>query len=342
MRAILTTFRKGLLLLSLFFFNFSYTQQLLETREGDPLYSPILSSSGLSISRSTAIFKVNVVEQSLGGEFYKRLAHTITNPRTSNKYWIINAGIKAKPTEGYASVFKNGQFSPGVNFSIATTYFKVFDANNSKTLTQRYDDFTDWGGFYLNFNVNKYQLYKSDTTFTNQLYSKTFNGGEIGLNYNMLFRSQYLLSAKIGYARKSNFSDLDETQIEDIKSEYDTISKTTRNIKTTKTARLGSKYAEFDALNLKIAFTRLTQGGAGSSLSIGYSGYIDIKGSSIARPTANIGVILFLSKLKDYISTPLIGFDFQFVDITDSKKAGNSLFRRFSLGITSVIPILQK
>ncbi|HLP55077.1 MAG TPA: hypothetical protein VK151_08615 [Fluviicola sp.] len=332
--------KQSFLLLSLFFSGASFGQQLLETKEGDLLFNPIISTNAASTTTATGLIKTNITDQSIGGEFFYKLPHTAPlDPTKSNKFNFITGGIKAKPTEGYGAVFKNGQFSPAANFTFSLNRFKLLDANLDQATATANDNFTDWGGIYFGLNVNKYQLYRSDTTFAAQLYSKVFNGGSIGLNYNMLLYSQFLLSAKLGYSRKANFSDLDEVEVKDIKSEYDPVSLTTRTVTTTKTARIGEKYAEFDSYNLTIALTRLTQGGAGSAIKMGYSAYFDLKSSSIAVTTANVGVILFLAQAKNYISTPLIGFDFQFADVSNNKKSETGLFKRFSLGLTSTIPI---
>ena len=333
-RMLTSPFKSSPLIFLTFCITSSFGQQLLETKDGDALYSPLISSSKTDI-RSAALIKTNFSDQTIGAEFYYKLPKIDTSSNNSNRFCFISGGIKAKPTEGYANVFKNGQYSPGTTFTFSINKFKIFDKNATKPD----NNFTDWGGFYFGLNVNKYLLYRNDTTFESQIYSKIFSGGELGLNYNMLFKQRYLLSIKAGYSRKSNFSDLDEYDIQDVQTSYDSISSITRTRIKTKAAREDNNYKEFDAWNLKLAFTRLADIDT-NSLRIGYSLYADFKSSTISpNMTTTMGLILFLAQTKKSISSPLIGFDFGFADVFDTKHLNNGLFKRFSLGITSVIPI---
>lgn len=314
---------------------FSYAQQVLETKEGDQLFNPLISSSVTSEVKTAALVKANVSDQTLGGEFYIKLPNN-PKPENDQRYWYINVGVKAKPTEGYASVFRNNQFSPSTDVKFAISKFKLFDKNDPTPP----DRFTDWISLYLDISGNKYQFYRNDTTFQSQLYSKVFTGYGIGINYNMLLHTKYLLAINLGYSRKSNFSDLDEIEVRDIQSEYDTLTATNRTVTKTKTARFGEKYSEFDNWNLKLSLTRLTDDGhEDKTFQFGYSLYTDFRFPQNTKSTLNAGVILFLAQTKKYVSSPILGIDLGFTDLFDSKGANNGLIKRFSIGLTSVISI---
>ena len=311
----------------------TFCQLLLETKEEDELFKPLITTSAMTSSLNKSRFiKINAGEQSLGFDYYKGPSNG-----TFVKYSFWNLGVKAKPTEGIAAVFSNGQFSPGVTLSGSVTQVKILD----KTKTKPENYFLDWGSLSFNYSVNKYQLYRPDTTFKNQLYSVTFQGFALSGNYNMLLNSKVLVSLKLGYARKNNFNDLDAVEVRDIKTIIDTSTNTTRQASATKTARQG-KYSEFDAYPIGISFTKLTYDDPtlGKAYSFGYSFYMNALPSNFDKPKTNVGFILYLAQMNNGISTPIIGLNFQFSDFFDVKKTNNGLIKRFGIGITSNIPIL--
>ena len=305
-------------------------QLLLESKTGDPLFVPLISARDSQNARNVGLVKLNTSDQSLGFDYFNS-PNTIGNPKY--KFWSI--GFKTKPTEGYSSVFKNGDFSPGISFSGAITQVKIFD----KEKTKPENNFLDWGSIYFNYAINKYQLYKSDTAFKNQVFSTNFNGFGFGANYNMLFNSTSLISIKFGYARGNNYDDLTSVEVRDVKRTFDSTSNTNREVITSKTAKQGT-YKEFDTYPIGISYTKLTSDDPkNKGLPFGYSIYFNALPTNNDKPISNAGCILYLAKMKDGISTPTLGLNFQFSDFFDTKGLNNGLFKRFNIGITSAFTI---
>lgn len=322
--------------LSLFFMLLSlcdiHGQLFLEDKNGDALFQPMLSIDGTSSLINSGLIKLNTGDQSIGFDYYNR-----TTPLGQPKYKFWTLGVKVKPTEGYAAVFKNGQFSPGVNISGSLNQVKIFDRDTTKPE----NSFLDWGSIYAHYSVNKYQLYKSDTLFKNQLSSKTFSGLSLGLNYNMLIKSRWLISFRAGYSRTNNYNDLTSVEVRDSKFQTDAESSVTREILTTKTARQGS-YREYDSYPFNVSISRLTPDNMEEkSLMFGYSVYVSGKPSKIAKPVTDAGVILFISQMKKDISVPTIGLNFQFNDFFDTQNLNNGLMKRLSVGLTTNFPLFS-
>ena len=303
---------------------------LLENKEGDSQFIPLISIVDSLEKNNSALIKLNTGDQSIGFDYFG-----ICNDSNRLKYKFWGLGLKSKPTDGYAAVLKNNNFNPGITINGSITQVKILD----REATKPENGFIDWGAIYFNYSVNKYQLFKEDTVFKSQLSTKIFNGLGIGLNYNFLIQSRYLISLKIGYARKSNYSDLNEVEIKDVQIYFDSISNTSRQVSKTKTARQG-KYNEFDANPFNITFTKLTPDGSNNKIyTFGYNLYMNTQFRRNEKSIWKAGCILFLAKNKDGVSTPILGLDFQFDDFFDSKNSNNGLFNRLSIGITSSISI---
>lgn len=224
-------------------------QVLLEDKNGD-----VIVRNQFHVDGNASFIKLNTGDQSLGFTYIT----TNRNFRPSS-YRISEFGVKAKPTEGFASVFANSQFSPGVKFSYSLTKVRIFSHDDPP----RKAGFFDWGGLEINYDVNKYSLYRADTTFVNQFYSKTFKPLSLFLNYNYFvtqgeLNSKLLISFKGGYSRRSTYDDLKTIEIQDITSITDPATLTTRQVINKRSARAG-QYQEFDAYPLSLAFTFLTK-----------------------------------------------------------------------------------
>ncbi len=301
-------------------------QLLLENKTGDVQFVPLISITETQTQKSSGIIKLNTGDQSIGIDYFNA-----PNAIGSPKYKFWSFGAKAKPTEGYASVLKNGQFSPGITLSGAITQVKLFD----REATKPENNFFDWGALYFNYAINKYQLYKSDTLFKNQVYSTNFNGLGLGINYNILLKSSLLISVKFGYARKNNYNDLNGIEVRDTKIYFDTASNTRRDIITTKTAKQGT-FKEFDSYPFSLALTKLTSDDpSNKGLSFGYSIYLNVSPTNTDKPNTTTGCILYLAKMKEGISTPTLGLNFQFSDFFDVNGINNGLLKRLSVGLTT-------
>jgi len=301
-------------------------QLLLENKTGDAQFVPLISMTETQTQKSSGLIKINTGDQSIGIDYFNA-----PNATGKPKYKFWSFGAKAKPTEGYASVLKNGQFSPGISLSGALTQVKIFDRETTKPE----NNFFDWAALYFNYAINKYQLYKSDTTFKNQVYSTNFSGLGLGINYNFLVKSSFLISVKFGYARKNNYDDLTSIEIRDTKYFFDSASNTRRDVITSKTAKQGT-FNEFDSYPFSFTFTRLTSDDPTTKgLSFGYSIYLNGLPTNNHKPNTTAGCILYLAKMKDGISTPSLGLNLQLNDFFDVNKVNNGLLKRLSVGLTT-------
>ncbi|MGI4729307.1 MAG: hypothetical protein ACRYGB_12100, partial [Janthinobacterium lividum] len=194
-------------------------QVLLEDKDGEKIvnYSAVLTPD---ISRLSLI-KLNTGDQSLGFSYF--ISSALHDPA---KYAVQEFGLKAAPTAGYAAVFKNGQFSPGIKANYGLTFVNPF---NRSTLTKT----VDWLSLDLNYSFDQYSLYQPDAAFSNQVYSKTSHSFRASLSYNLLLSSKFILNLKAGYARQNNYADLSQVEVTNINAT--TNANTTRQATSTTT-----------------------------------------------------------------------------------------------------------
>ena len=202
-----------------------------------------------------AILKVNTGDQSLGFNYINTSRNL-----TPTGYLIHEFGLKAKPTEGYALVLKNNELSPGIKSSYALTKIQIF-SKDSPPLKKA--GFFDWGGIEINFDVNKYSLFKKDTIFANQFYSKKSKPLSFFLNYNYLvtsgaMNSRLLFSLKGGFTRRNNYSDLNSLDVQDTETFTDPTSLISRQTISKKTVKTGD-YQEYNAFASTISLSFLTK-----------------------------------------------------------------------------------
>ena len=316
-------------IVSIFISITSFTQILLEDKDGEGIVRNIIP-----VDDNISIIKLNTGDQSLGFNYI-----TSTQLKNLNKYNIREFGIKAKSTEGLASVFSNHQFSPGIKFSYALTAVRIFSTNTM-------GKFLDWGGIDLSYDINKYSLFKRDTVFKNQLYSNSFKGLNLYFNYNYLvttgsssINSKLLFSLKFGYSRRNNYDDLNAVTIEDRTTIIDPITLTQRQIITSRNSKAG-KFEEFDTYPLVFSVTKLTQTDPpatanANKLRLGYTFYIKNLAIPSLVPQQDIGLIFFLTQQKNGIRNPVFGLNIQANDPLDNQKLNNGLQKRISIGFTT-------
>ncbi|MBB1287377.1 hypothetical protein HRH25_23575 [Flavisolibacter sp. BT320] len=234
-----------------------HAQVLLEDKTGD-----VIVRDQFRADDNLALFKLNTGDQSLGFTYIKSTRYFKAG-EAKNGYRINEFGIKAKPTEGYAAVFTNGQFSPGVKISYALTKVRIFSQDDKEADPPKKAGFFDWGGFEINYDINKYSLYNNSAAFGEQFYSKTFKPLSAFLHYNYFvtrggLNSKFLISLKAGYARRSSYDALATANIQDVKSLFDSTSSTTRQTINNRSVRTGT-YEEFDAYPITLSLTFLTR-----------------------------------------------------------------------------------
>lgn len=298
-------------------------QVLLEDKDGEKIvnYSAVLRPE---ISRLSLI-KLNTGDQSLGFSYF--ISSALHDPA---KYAVQEFGLKAAPTAGYAAVFRNGQFSPGIKANYGLTLVNPF---NRSTLTKT----VDWASLDLGYNFDQYSLYQPDAAFNNQIYSKTSHAFRANLSYNLLLGSKFILNFKAAYARQNNYSNLNQVEITDINSTVTTT--TTRQVSNTTTAAQG-RFVEYNAFPQVVSFTSATKTDAegsadASKLRIGYTLFIKNQFSSYLDKT-DAGAIIFLSRQdKSGIRNPVLGLILQAVNLFDTQHLDNGLQKRIRIGFTS-------
>ena len=319
----------------------SKAQVLLEDRNGDQIANnaPIYANTGAGVPGiNLSLIKLNTGDQSFGFNYI-----TTTKNFNPSNYRIVEFGLKARPTEGYAAVFTNGQFSPG--FRASYSYTKV-------PLLKTGSGYTDWGGFNVNYDVDKYTLYRRDTTFSTQFSSKTFKGIHLGLNYNALINSIWIMNCRVGYSRRNNYDDLNSVDVEDYNVITDPSSRVVRQIIRKRTAREGI-FKEYDTYPFILAFTKATSSDDPSDpdpvvkanskkLKIGYTVYLKNLVSN-ELPQSDLGLIFFLTqqdnKQNKGVRMPVFGLNIQASDPFDVQKQNGGLLDRLSLGFTSVFSL---
>lgn len=302
----------------LFIYKNSFEQVLLEERDGDQIVRFRNGQVG-----ALSLIKLNTGEQSLG------FSYIITNKlKDANKYCIHDFTIKAKPTEGYATVFSTGQFSPGIKISYALTKVNIFGSN------------TNWGGIFVSYDRDKYLLFNSSNSFQSQIYSKNFNGFKASLNFNKLLKSIWIFAASGAFERKNNFEDLTLVEIRDINTISDPSTLTEREVIKTKKPKIGT-LESFNSFPVVISLTRATQTDGKDTpeekrLRLGYTGYIKNQASSNSVPNTDVGLIVFLTKQNENgIRNPVFGMEIKVNNIFKVQDKDNVFFNKIEVGFTT-------
>jgi hypothetical protein len=300
-------------------------QVLLEDKDGEKIVNnnAVLTPD---ISRLSLI-KLNTGDQSLGFSYF--ISSALHDPA---KYLVQEFGLKAIPTLGYAAVFKNGQFNPGIKANYGFTMVNPFNrATISKTV--------DWFSVDLGYSFDQYIFYQQNLAFAGQLYSKNAKSYQALLSYNLLLNSKYIINIKAGYSRRNNYADLASVEINDITSVNNAPANTQRQITSSSTAATGN-YVEYNSFPQIISFTRATKTDAegsadASKLRIGYTLFVKNQFASYLDKT-DAGAILFLSRQdKSGIRNPVFGLIIQAVNLFDTQKLNNGLQNRIGIGFTT-------
>lgn len=293
-------------------------QVLLETQQGDIVtFAPNAVTSSL-------FGVLNANDQSLSVRFL----YGLPNPVGVLPKKYFSFGLKAKPTNGIASLISDGKLSAGANISAAFTKIDLF------TCGGKYLDFVTINTSYEAF---KYDLFKADTLFKSQIYSKRFKGFNLGLSYNLLVKGAHLFVVSMGYSRKNNISSLKLIDITDQTASYDS-SGVNRTLSNKLSARKGT-YKEFDRYPIRVSYTYVPPDG-GVGVKPGWSLYLK-RDSSEDKRIMDLGVLLFFTTSKIGSRMPVVGINLQADDFSDVQRRNNGLLNRLSLGLTSVFPIIE-
>ena len=304
----------------------SRAQVLLEDKEGEKIATNFWD---IPNNNNFSLIKLTTGDQSLGFNYFI----STKVPGVSN-YKVSAFGLKAKPTEGYAAVLSNGQFSPGISMSYSLTKFPIFFNSVTGIIKP-----ADWGGIDVSYDINKYLLYNKDTSFANQIYSKNFKAFSLGINYNLLLKQIFIVSFKIGYSRRNNYDELTSLEIKDTKTFFDSATITQRQSSISKAVKSGV-YKELDAYPISFSITKATATDAlgsanANKLKIGYTVYVKTLVSE-ELPKTNAGIIIFLTRQgKSGVRTPVLGVNVQAKDFFDVRKVNNGLLNRIQVGFTT-------
>lgn len=320
----------GILITVLFSVQAISAQILLEDLDGDVIVHN--QFYGNQKASNISLIKLNTGTQALGFDYF-----TSTVLRDPRKYKIHSYGVKARPTEGYAAVISNGQFSPGISLSYSFTQVSIF---SKSTLSP----FIDWGGISVGYDINRYLLYKKDTAFASQFYPQGFKALNLSGYYNVLLNNIWIASLKAGYERSNNYDDLSTVEVKDVTAYTDPTGTVQRQVIKTLTVRQGS-YETFDAFPLLLSITKATPTddpatAAANQLRFGYSVYAKTLLSKYL-PQTNAGVIFFLTKQdKDNgVRSPVFGLNIEANDPFDVQQQDNGLQNRLVVGFTTIFSL---
>jgi hypothetical protein len=319
-----------------------YAQVLLEDKDGDQIAnnSPVYTNSSTTGIQGIhlSLIKLNTGDQSLGFNYIS----TTKNFNPAN-YGIHEFGVKAKPTEGFAAVFSNGQFSPGIRATYSYTHVPLLKDNVN---------YVDWGGINFSYDLDKFPLYRRDTAYAYQFSSKTFKALNIGVNYNALIKQMWIMNLRAGYSRRNNYEDLNSVEVQEMSSIVDPTSSAIRQIIEKRSAKEG-RFEEFDAYPLIIAFTKATSSDDPNSpnpaiaanakkLKLGFTLYLKNL-TTKDLPKTDAGVIFFLTqqdnKQNNGVRIPVFGINIQANDPFDVKNLNNGLQQRLTVGFTTIFSL---
>lgn len=315
----------GVLFIAFLWIKTASAQVLLEDKDGEKIVNnnAVLTPD---VGR-LALIKLNTGDQSLGFSYF--ISSRLHDPA---KYAVHEFGLKALPTAGYAAVFKNGQFYPGIKANYGFTLVNPF---NRSTLRKT----VDWVTLEAGYNFDKYLLYQQNADFDQQLYYKISQTYQALLSYNLLLNSKFILNIKTGYSRKNNYADLSSIEVDDITTINNAATNIERQVKSSNTAAEGT-FVEYNAFPQIISFTRVTKTDAEGSadaakLRVGYTLFVKNQLSSYLNKT-DAGAVLFLSRQdKSGIRNPVLGFVIQAVNLFNTQHLDNDLQNRIRVGFTT-------
>lgn len=319
--------KNQLLLLSILLMSInSFSQNILKTVDGDEI---LFNSNGQNSNATFAT--VNTSDEST------ELKSII---KFKNKKGVLPTqylafGIKAKASDGIATLLNNGKINSGANFNLS--YFKVNLFFKSK------DKNVDFFSLNTGYNTNKYTLYDKNELFDNQIKKVTFNGYDLSINYNILFKGKHLMTIIAGYSDKSNYDDLDKIEIKDYYNDPNPANNSIREISSTTTARIGN-YMEYNSFPMKLGYTFCPSENVAdvSKLKFGFTVYYSTFFGE-EKPNHNLGSILFFTKQneKSGVRVPLFGIGLLAKDITNNQDSDSNLSKRISLNITTTFNLFS-
>lgn len=336
-------YRFSLLVAMNFFLIKSFGQIQIKTFKGSQLLNPFILDG-----KQKALLNLNTGDASLGFDY---LIST-KGKKSTSKFEIYRIGLIAKPNEGFAPVISNGQFSPGINFGFSAMKMGLFCSDDPDKQVK----FQDWGSVNIGSSIDQYQMFKSDTAFDKQLFKQSYTGFNLSVDYNILLSANSLITARLGYLRNNNISELIQKEIKDIQIITQPGSTVTREVSRTRKAYDG-KFNEFDTYPLSLTFTRIPRSEPEkipdnhetnklvanpkySNYKVGYAFYIT---SLVSKnlPVVNIGSNIFLCKPADKggLQKPQLGLIIEFSDFPDVKRLNNGLIKRMNLGFNINFPL---
>lgn len=303
------------------------SQILLESSDGDDLALNIFG-----VDRDIWAAKVNAASTSFQVNYLHAWSQNGDEP-SPPKYFQMS--IRAKPSDGVAEFFSEGDFKPNVRINLGLTRQYILSKRdpNSK--------FNDFGTVRLDYNFNRYAVFNPDTTFSNQLRKFNFNSLALTFRYNILVNSTQLFTLVSGLSNQSNYSDLDKISVNSFSTIIDSSTMTTREYGTTTSARIGN-YVERRVIPVTIAYSFLPSLNEEDSTKLAIGGTIYYSGEfGQFIPNHRLGGVLYITKQnkKSGIRFPILGIGVQATNLGQITNIEYELLENISLTLTSTFDL---
>ena len=262
---------------------------------------------------SGGIVRINTSDESLKFGYYSN--------KSEQKY-IYGFDVKGKSNNGLTPIFNNEKLSQEANLSFIFGIKNITTRHKSKN--GRYDNLN----FKFEIGEAKYKLINTNTTYEQQVKSKSFNKINLGLAYNYFLNGNMIFGIYGGYNRNNNISDLTKLNIEE--STIISTDPTGEIIRTSKEEYTAWK-GDFKTINQVLLFIDYVYIPEWLSNRVALSLYSRSNFKSTINQT-NGGIGIYLNK-KNEPSKIVGGIIYEFEDLFNSKSSGASFINRGTLGI---------
>ncbi|HNW98990.1 MAG TPA: hypothetical protein PKK00_11330 [Bacteroidales bacterium] len=189
-------------------------QSIFEDRKGN---TAIFLPSG-------GTFRLNTADASL--KFF------FTNRISTNKLFY-GFDISGKTYDGIVSLFANGHVSPGTKVNA------IFGVQDLFSKSKKYNG---WIALKVGYEGALFKIYNPMLNFTDQVTKTTFNSLPVSIAFNLRAGQNKLFGISVGYQKINNYEFLDEIELTDSKTVFDSLSNTTRTYVYKVKARSGNYY----------------------------------------------------------------------------------------------------
>ncbi|MFN3195267.1 MAG: hypothetical protein ACE364_04890 [Chlorobiota bacterium] len=239
----------------------------------------------------------------------------------SDKDVFFGLDAKGKSNNGLAPLFSSEKLSPeaAINFSIGFKNLAVKQSDLSKF---------DLINFRIGFNGANYKIVSADTVYTKQITTQNFTGINAGVSYNYFLNGNMIFGLYGGYDKNNNLSSLSKITVnESTNLGVDSLGTTSRTTEDSYTAWKG-EYKLIDQFSIYLDYVFIPNF---LDNRVALSLYSRSGFNSVLNKT-NAGFGIYFNE-KDNPTKIIGGLIYEFEDVFDVKKSGNSLGKRGTLGI---------